>query len=116
MVLPAMTAAEKLNATVVDMRFIKPLDEQLIGDMATNHDLIVTIEENVVAGGAGSGVNELLLHSNYRIPILNLGLPDQFIDQGKVPQMLADAGLDSEGIITSIKAKLKACKIQSEAV
>jgi len=116
MVAPAMQAAEILNASVIDMRFVKPLDEDLIGDMAASHQLIVTIEENAVMGGAGSAVNEFLLQSNYHIPVLNLGLPDRFLDQGKVSEMLAAVSLDRDHIISAIKAKLKACKIRSEAV
>ncbi len=116
MVAPALQAAEQLDATVVDMRFVKPLDEELIGDMAAKHQLIVTVEENAVMGGAGSAVNEFLLAENYRIPVLNLGLPDHFLDQGKVPDMLAGIGLDAEQIANAIADKLKACKIQSEAV
>lgn len=113
---PALEAADKLNATVVDMRFVKPLDVQLIGNMAEKHQLIVTVEENVLMGGAGSAVNEFLLASNYQIPVLNLGLPDTFLEHGKVPQMLADAGLDADSIASAIAKKLKACKIRSEAV
>lgn len=113
---PALEAADRLNATVVDMRFVKPLDEQLIGSMAEKHQLIVTVEENVVKGGAGSAVNEFLLASNYQIPVLNLGLPDAFLEHGKVPQMLADAGLDANSIASAIAKKLKDCKIRSEAV
>ncbi|MCG8414556.1 MAG: 1-deoxy-D-xylulose-5-phosphate synthase, partial [Pseudomonadales bacterium] len=116
MVTPALAAAEQLDATVADMRFVKPLDEELIGDLATSHQLIVTIEENTLHGGAGSGVNEYLLSCNYSIPILNLGLPDEFLEHGKVPEMLADVSLDSESIANSIREKLKACKIQSQAV
>lgn len=116
MLAPALQAAEVINASVVDMRFVKPLDEELIGDMTTSHQLIVTIEENAVMGGAGSAVNEFLLQSNYQIPVLNLGLPDRFLDQGKVPEMLASVSLDSDHIVHAIKAKLKACKIRSEAV
>lgn len=116
MLAPSLQAAETINATVVDMRFVKPLDEKLIGDMATSHQLIVTVEENAVMGGAGSAVNEFLLQANYRNPVLNLGLPDRFLDQGKVPEMLASVNLDSSHIGSAIKAKLKACKIQSEAV
>lgn len=116
MVAPALAAAETLDATVVDMRFVKPLDEELIGDMATEHQLIVTIEENVIMGGAGSAVNEFLLQANYRIPVLNLGLPDEFLEHGKVPEMLAAALLDSRSIIDAVKNKLKTCKIQSEVV
>ena len=116
MVTPALEVAEKLNVTLVDMRFVKPLDEETIGDMAAQHQLLVTIEENSLMGGAGSAVNEFLLASNYQIPVLNLGLPDVFLEHGKVPQMLAEAGLDAGSISAAIKKKLKDCKIQSEAV
>jgi 1-deoxy-D-xylulose-5-phosphate synthase len=116
MVQPALAAAEELNATVIDMRFVKPLDEELIGDMATTHQLIVTVEENTILGGAGSAINEFLLQQNYQIPVLNLGLPDQFLDHGKVPQMLENAGLDSTSITKAIQNKLLVCKIQSRAV
>jgi 1-deoxy-D-xylulose-5-phosphate synthase len=116
MVGPALEAAEKLDATVLDMRFVKPLDEASIGDMAEKHQLLVTIEENSLMGGAGSAVNEYLLASNYQIPVLNLGLPDTFLEHGKVPQMLADVGLDASSIAAAIKKKLKDCKIQSKAV
>jgi len=116
MVEPALVAAEKINASVADMRFVKPLDEDLIGDMATSHQLIVTIEENSVMGGAGSAVNEYLLKANYQIPILNLGLPDAFLDHGKVAEMLASVNLDSDSLVSAIKKKLVECKIQSEAV
>ena len=116
MVKPALEAAEVIDATVADMRFVKPLDQELIGDLATSHQLIVTLEENTVMGGAGSAVNEYLVQENYSIPILNLGLPDRFLEHGKVPDMLAEVGLDSDAIATAINQKLKACKIQSEAV
>ena len=116
MVAPASEAAEKLDATVVDMRFVKPLDEELIGDMVTQHQLVVTLEENTLMGGAGSAVNEFLAQANYQIPLLNLGLPDRFLSHGKAPQMLAEAGLDSAGIIEAVRAKLKQCKIQLKAV
>ena len=112
----ALEAAESLDATVIDMRFVKPLDEVLIGEMATRHQLIVTLEENTVMGGAGSAVNEFLLRQDYRIPVLNLGLPDEFLQHGKVPDLLASVGLDKDSIITSIHAKLQKCKIQSQAV
>ena len=116
MVGPALEVGDKINATVIDMRFVKPLDEELIGDMATRHQLVVTLEENVVLGGAGSAVNEFLLQSNYQIPILNLGLPDTFIKHGKVPEMLARVSLESDSVARAIEKKLKDCKIQSEAV
>ena len=115
MVGPALEVGDKINATVIDMRFVKPLDEELIGDMATRHQLVVTLEENVVLGGAGSAVNEFLLRSN-QIPILNLGLPDTFIEHGKVPEMLARVSLESDSVARAIEKKLKDCKIQSEAV
>jgi 1-deoxy-D-xylulose-5-phosphate synthase len=116
LVSPALEAAENLDASVVDMRFIKPLDEALIRDMAERHQLIVTLEENAVMGCAGSAVNEFLAAANYRIPVLNLGLPDRFLNHGKVPAMLAEIGLDAAGIISSVRDKLIKCKIQSEAV
>ena len=116
MVQPALAAAEELNATVIDMRFVKPLDEELTGDMATSHQLLVTVEENTVMGGAGSAVNEFLLQANYRIPVLNLGLPDRFLEHGKAPEMLAAVGLDSQSMVNRIRQKLSECKIQSEAV
>ncbi len=116
MVTPALECADRINATVVDMRFVKPIDEELIGDMATSHQLIVTIEENTIMGGAGSAVNEFLISANYQIPILNLGLPDKFLEHGKVAEMLANVGLDAGSITSAIKKKLKDCKIQSEAI
>jgi 1-deoxy-D-xylulose-5-phosphate synthase len=116
LVTPALAVAEKLDATVADMRFVKPLDEGLIGDLATGHRLIVTLEENTVMGGAGSAVNEFLARANYQIPILNLGLPDSFLSHGRAPEMLSELGLDSAGILRAVKDKLRQCKIQSEAV
>lgn len=116
MVTPALECADRINATVVDMRFVKPIDEELIGDMATSHQLIVTIEENTTMGGAGSAVNEFLVSANYQIPILNLGLPDKFLEHGKVAEMLANVDLDAGSITNAIKKKLKDCKIQSEAI
>ncbi|MEZ5526986.1 MAG: 1-deoxy-D-xylulose-5-phosphate synthase [Gammaproteobacteria bacterium] len=112
----ALDAAQELDATVVDMRFVKPLDEALIGEMATRHQLLVTLEENTVQGGAGSAVNEFLLQEDYRIPVLNLGLPDTFLQHGKVPDILASVGLDKDSLIQRIREKLQKCKIQSEAV
>ena len=112
MVTPALAVAEQLDATVADMRFVKPLDEELVAEMAASHKLLVTIEENAVYGGAGSAINEFLLASHIKLPVLNLGLPDRFLDHGKVPQMLAGVDLDSDSIANSIREKLKACKIR----
>ncbi|MGP1929951.1 MAG: transketolase C-terminal domain-containing protein, partial [Arsenophonus sp. ET-DL12-MAG3] len=98
----AIKASELLNATVVDMRFVKPLDEKLILRMAETHKILVTLEENVIMGGAGSGVNEFLLKTNNIIPIINLGLPDKYIQQGNQIEIQVELGLNSEGIINSI--------------
>lgn len=114
MVQTAMDAAEQIDATVADMRFVKPLDEELIGDLATTHQLVVSIEENTLLGGAGSAINEFLLTENYSIPVLNLGLPDRFLDHGKIADMLAAVGLDASGVVQAIQKKLAACKIQSK--
>ncbi|NRN27771.1 1-deoxy-D-xylulose-5-phosphate synthase [Photorhabdus heterorhabditis] len=102
----AITAAESLDATVVDMRFVKPLDKELILKMASNHDLLVTLEENAIMGGAGSGVNELLMQEGHLVQILNIGLPDQFVPQGNQEEIRADLGLDATGIKNSINKRL----------
>jgi 1-deoxy-D-xylulose-5-phosphate synthase len=106
MVHPALEAAEALHATVVDMRFVKPLDEALILEMAARHDLLVTVEENSVKGGAGSGVSEYLAACGVVMPVLHLGLPDLFIEHGKPTELLADAGLDARGILEAIRTRL----------
>ncbi len=103
----ALVAAESLNATVADMRFVKPLDEALIDELAAGHDLLVTLEENAIAGGAGAAVSEYLSARGCVLPVMNLGLPDRFIDHGKRPQMLADCGLDSRGIEAAIAERLQ---------
>ncbi|MGF7410173.1 1-deoxy-D-xylulose-5-phosphate synthase [Providencia alcalifaciens] len=102
----ALEAAEQINATVVDMRFVKPLDEALILEMANSHDILVTLEENAIMGGAGSGVNEFLMKEKKVLPVLNLGLPDFFIPQGTQDELLADLGLDAIGIVNAINAYL----------
>jgi 1-deoxy-D-xylulose-5-phosphate synthase len=103
---PALEAAEQLDASVVNMRFIKPLDEQRVLQLAQEHDLLVTLEENVVAGGAGSAVMELLNHHELAMPVLQLGLPDEFIDHGDTKSLLAACGLDSGGIIRAVLDRL----------
>ena len=100
----ALEAAKTLEATVVNMRFVKPLDEALIIELAQSHDLLITLEENVIAGGAGSGVNELLSALSIATPTLNLGLPDRYIDHGSQSALLSECGLDTLGIIKSITA------------
>jgi 1-deoxy-D-xylulose-5-phosphate synthase len=106
MVAPALQAAEKLNATVANMRFIKPLDAALVAELAASHDLLVTVEEGCVMGGAGSAVAEALAAAGIVKPLLQLGLPDQFIDHGDAQQLLAQCGLDGEGIAASVTQRL----------
>ncbi len=103
MVQPALAAGETLDATVVNMRFVKPLDEALILKLAASHDLLVTVEENCIAGGAGNGVNEVLNAQGCRTPLLTIGLPDTFIEQGTREEVLSMAGLDVEGILAAIQ-------------
>jgi 1-deoxy-D-xylulose-5-phosphate synthase len=102
MVTPALEAGEAFNATVVNMRFVKPLDEALVRDLAHSHDLLVTVEENVVAGGAGSAVNECLTAAGIATRVVNLGLPDEFIEHGSPREQLAQCGLDAAGIRRTI--------------
>ncbi|WP_404360932.1 1-deoxy-D-xylulose-5-phosphate synthase [Methylotuvimicrobium sp. KM1] len=103
MVAPSVEVGKQLGATVVNMRFVKPLDEALILELAKSHDVIVTVEENVVAGGAGSAVNEFLQAQRIVMPVLNIGLPDAFIEQGTREELLSFCGLDTQGILQSIK-------------
>ncbi|MCD9468400.1 1-deoxy-D-xylulose-5-phosphate synthase [Photobacterium iliopiscarium] len=94
----SLDAAENLNATVADMRFVKPLDEALILELAANHDVLVTVEENVIAGGAGSGVIEFLMQQKCMKPVLNIGLPDRFIEQGTQAELHHMLAIDGAGI------------------
>ncbi|MBE9532506.1 MAG: 1-deoxy-D-xylulose-5-phosphate synthase [Proteobacteria bacterium] len=103
MVQPAIEAGTTLDATVVNMRFVKPLDNKIIEEMANSHDLIITVEENAVMGGAGSGINEYLNSIASNTAIINLGLPDEFLDHGEHKQMLSSCGLDAKGIINTVK-------------
>jgi 1-deoxy-D-xylulose-5-phosphate synthase len=106
MVAPALEAAWSLDATVVDMRWVKPLDSRTLNHMASRHALLVTVEENAVLGGAGSAVAEWLALRPIPIPLLQLGLPDRFIEQGDPAKLLASCGLDASGIEASIRHKL----------
>jgi len=99
----ALEAAETLDATVVNMRFIKPLDEDMVLRLAAEHQLLVTIEDNAVMGGAGSAVNECLAAHDIQARVLNHGIPDRFIEHGSRADMLRDAGLDSAGILAAIE-------------
>jgi len=103
----ALKAADSLNATVADMRFVKPLDESLVLELAEQHDLLVTLEENVVAGGAGSAVTECLNTREVTLPVLQLGLPDRFVEHGKHDELLKECGLDPEGIRSAIAGRLE---------
>ena len=103
----AKTVAEQFNATLVDMRFVKPLDETLVLELADKHDTLVTVEENAIRGGAGSAINELLMARKILKPVLNLGLPDNFIEQGSQQEIYQLLGLDSEGIKQAITAYIE---------
>ena len=102
MLTPALAAGKILNATVVNMRFVKPLDEELIRSLAARHALIVTIEENSVVGGVGNVISALISQAAPMVKVLNLGLPDIYLEQGNPADMLAECGLDSAGICQSI--------------
>jgi 1-deoxy-D-xylulose-5-phosphate synthase len=106
MLAPAEEAAATLDATVVNMRFVKPLDDELLLAMAEQHELLVTVEENAVAGGAGSAVNECLAARGVDIAVINLGLPDSFLAHAAHNQQLAQCGLDAAGIVASVSACL----------
>jgi len=106
MVQPSLEAAEELDATVANMRFVKPLDDALVAELAAGHDLLVTVEENVVMGGAGSAVLESLQRQRIEASVLQLGLPDRFVDHGDPALQLASCGLNKDGILRSIRAKL----------
>ena len=108
----AITAAEQLDATVVDMRWVKPLDEKLVLAIAQRHSMLVTLEENAIAGGAGASVNEFLAAQGLTPMLLNLGLPDEFIEHGKQADQLAWTGLDAEGIYTRILSVKKPTQVQ----
>jgi 1-deoxy-D-xylulose-5-phosphate synthase len=103
----ALSVAEELDATVANMRFVKPLDEDLIATLAREHALLVTLEENVVKGGAGAGVSEFLAAAGLVVPVLHLGLPDRFIEQATQAEQLADAGLDAAQVTDRVTQALR---------
>jgi 1-deoxy-D-xylulose-5-phosphate synthase len=105
MVAPALAAAEQLDATVANMRFVKPLDDELVAKLARTHDAVVTVEENVIQGGAGSACLESLAAQRLEVPVLQLGLPDHFIDHGDPALLLKDCGLDAAGIAAAIRGR-----------
>ena len=105
MVAAALAAGEELDATVVNMRFVKPLDIDLIVELAGNHSLLVSIEENAIIGGAGSEIERALAERGLNVPLLRLGLPDRFIDHGDQTRLLAELGLDKDGILRTVREK-----------
>ncbi|WP_248323007.1 1-deoxy-D-xylulose-5-phosphate synthase [Caballeronia sp. Sq4a] len=105
MVAPSLAAAEELDATVANMRFVKPIDADLLRELAATHDALVTVEEGTIMGGAGSACVEALLASGVVKPVLQLGLPDVFIDHGDPAKLLASVGLDAAGIAHSIRER-----------
>jgi len=111
MLMPALAAAEELQATVANMRFVKPLDEELTLHLAQTHDLLVTVEENAVMGGAGSAVLEFLESRGATVPVLQLGLPDRFVEHGDPAKLLAACGLDQEGIVRAVRARLAGLRV-----
>jgi 1-deoxy-D-xylulose-5-phosphate synthase len=111
MLQPALAAGESIDATVVNMRFVKPLDIELLREVALGHDLLVTIEENVVAGGAGAGCAEALADAGISVPMLHLGLPDRFVDHGDPAKLLSAEGLDAEGIRRAVSTRLSALPV-----
>jgi 1-deoxy-D-xylulose-5-phosphate synthase len=106
MLKPALEAGNELNATVVNMRFVKPLDHEMVFRLATSHELLVTVEESVVAGGAGSAVVEALVADGMPVPVLTLGLPDHFVEHGDHQLLLADCGLDGAGILRAVRERM----------
>ena len=112
----AMDAAQRIDATVIDMRWVKPLDEKQVIDMAHSHSLVVTLEENATAGGAGSAVNELLAARGIKTNILNLGLPDRIIEHGEHGDQLASVDLDSQGVYQAIWTRLDEVSRESPTV
>jgi 1-deoxy-D-xylulose-5-phosphate synthase len=106
MLAPALAAAARFDATVANMRFVKPLDLELLRELAESHNAIVTIEESAVAGGAGSACLEALAAMGLERPALQLGLPDRFIDHGDTALLLRECGLDPEGIARAIDSRL----------
>ncbi|MCL4315773.1 MAG: 1-deoxy-D-xylulose-5-phosphate synthase [Gammaproteobacteria bacterium] len=107
---PALAAAEELNATVINMRFVKPLDVNLVLQTAATHELLVTLEDNAVMGGAGSAVNECLAEAGVQIALINLGLPDRFVEHGAREELLAECGLDTAGILNAVRAHFETAR------
>ncbi len=108
----ALAAAEELNATVVSMRFVKPMDTGLIRELARNHELLVTVEEGCIAGGAGAGVLEFLQQQAVATPVITMGIPDDYIEAASHSEQLAECGLDSASMVKAIKTRLQRTNVQ----
>jgi 1-deoxy-D-xylulose-5-phosphate synthase len=108
MVQAALGAGDVLDASVANMRFVKPLDRELLAELARNHELLVSVEENALIGGAGSEVARALEEMGLTVPLLRLGLPDHFIDHGDQNLLLAELGLDVDGIVRQVQQRLPA--------
>ena len=113
---PALQAGEVVDATVANMRFVKPIDVELIRKLAETHDYLVTVEENTIQGGAGTAVAEALQQLQIERPILHLGLPDAFIDHGDPAILLKHCGLDAEGITVSMRARFPQLDVAAAAL
>jgi 1-deoxy-D-xylulose-5-phosphate synthase len=98
------------------MRFVKPLDTEIVLEMANECDLLVTIEDNARLGGAGSAVDEVLLGQHHAVPVLNLGLPDHFVEHGTREELLAQCGLDAAGILRAIQKRLRSRDLDEDAL
>ena len=114
MLTPALEAGEALNATVANMRFVKPLDVDLVKTLASQYEVLITIEENVVAGGAGSAINEYLSNQHIKTPVINMGLPDKFIEQGTRDELLGICQLTADDIIQKANQHLNKADCQSD--
>jgi len=118
MLSPATLAGDTLNTTVINMRFVKPLDTELLLEISQQYKLLVTVEDNAVAGGAGSAVSQLLSENHINTPVMQLGLTDKFLEQGSREELLSISGLDADGIIRAIKSNpaFQDCKIRHSHV
>ncbi|HMW17617.1 MAG TPA: 1-deoxy-D-xylulose-5-phosphate synthase [Accumulibacter sp.] len=114
MLTPALAAGDELDATVANMRFVKPIDEQLIVSLAREHSLLVSVEENALIGGAGSEVERIVQQHGLTVRCLRLGLPDHFIEHGDQASLLAEIGLDRDGIVNSVREQLAALPSRQE--
>ena len=115
MVHTCVDIAAQLDATLVNMRFVKPLDMKLIESLSDAYDLIVTVEENAIAGGAGSGVNEALATLGMNCSVLNIGIPDRFVEHGSREDCLVAAGLDADGVLAQIMRRLQSIGLAGTA-